>query len=106
MAKYTPEEDVRIYGPPGRREWVQQQPCCIPGCSRRPCDNHHTRSGGKGRKADYTTIVALCSGPYGHHQLYHTIGKKTLAKLAGVDWDEEAKNLEDGWQAFKRRYAK
>lgn len=69
-----PSETLRIYGPPERRAWVKAQACivCIAihpvfGFVSGHCHNAHTENGGKGRKADYTTIVPLCAS---HHKRY------------------------------------
>lgn len=71
-----PSEMLRIYGPPERRAWIKQSPCfvCVSllpilrGSDHRwACDNAHTISGGKGRKADAKEIVPLCRA---HHRMY------------------------------------
>jgi hypothetical protein len=61
----TKAERTRIYGPPGRVEWMQRQPCLV--CGRTPSVNAHTVTGGTGRKADADTIVPLCDP---HHRAY------------------------------------
>lgn len=60
-----PSEFRRIYGSRARVAVVKRLPCAICLCS--PCDNHHTRNGGTGRKAGWETIVPLCTGPEGCH---------------------------------------
>ena len=80
-----------------RVEWVRSLPCVVPGCERRPCDNHHTEAGGMGIKAHYSTIVPLCSGFNGHHRMLHLVGVKTFEKLSGIDLKEEARLIEERW---------
>lgn len=51
-------EFQRVYGSKRRVEFIKHLPCAV--CGKTPCENAHTKSGGMGRKADYTTIVPLC----------------------------------------------
>lgn len=88
-------EDARIYGPPGRREWVSQQPCVVSGQT--PCENAHTggTSGGISRKSDYNTIVPLT---HDAHAELHRIGVKSFEKKYGVNLTAEAKKTEESWK--------
>lgn len=50
----------RAYHSAARVQWVKQQPCALTGATGFPLRvNAHTRTGGAGRKADYTTIIPL-----------------------------------------------
>jgi hypothetical protein len=94
--KRKPSEAVRIYGPPGRREFVASQ-------------NAHTENGGKSRKGDATTILNLC-GPHGFpmwtdgcHQKYE--GRREALDLVltertghGTAW--HCADLEARWQSY------
>lgn len=71
--KRTENDYARIYGSRERVAWVQAQPCIA--CNRIPSENAHTRSGGTGRKADYTQIVPLCRPC---HTLQHSKGWRAL----------------------------
>jgi hypothetical protein len=71
--KRTENDYARIYGSRERVAWVQAQPCIA--CNRIPSENAHIRSGGTGRKADYTQIVPLCRSC---HTLQHQKGWKAL----------------------------
>ncbi len=51
-------ETLRIYGPPARRVWVKNHPCCV--CGDGPCVNAHIKVDGLGKKSHYTNIVPLC----------------------------------------------
>jgi len=71
----SPEEYARIYGSKARVAFVKSLGCVY--CTALSpffglatagrSDNAHTVSGGKGRKADYTTIIPLCRN---HHRMY------------------------------------
>lgn len=105
--KRREKERERSYGPPGRREWVAQQPCIVWDCKNRPCENAHVNPeghpSGMGRKGDYTQIVPMC---HDHHQELHQIGERTFEDRHELDLGFKAILTEDGWQAFERRHAK
>lgn len=73
--KRTPSEFARIYGSKERVAWVKSLGCIV--ClgiapvfyvaTRGTSHNAHTANGGRGRKADYTTIVPLCAS---HHRCF------------------------------------
>lgn len=64
--KRSAAEFARIYHSKARVAFVKSLGCAV--CFRTgDCDNAHTESGGKARKADYTTIVPLCRR---HHIQY------------------------------------
>ena len=51
----------RAYGSAARVSWVKDQPCVACGGEPPPrCVNAHTRTGGRGRKADAATVIPLC----------------------------------------------
>ena len=64
---------MRIYGSKVRVEFVKRLPCTA--CNGGPSENAHIKSGGMGRKADYTDIIPLCKKC---HSLQHSRGWKAL----------------------------
>ena len=84
----------RVYGPPGRREFVAQLPCVA--CWRRRCHNHHITSGGIGRKTDYDQIVPLCV--LHHGEVHQQNGRHSFAEKYGIDWKEQAALTEKLWK--------
>ena len=89
-------EFERVYGPPGRREFVEGLPCIVNSviCTA-PSHNHHTKNGGMGRKADFDAIVPLC---FDHHQEIHTTGAETFAQRYWLNLRESARLTESLWQ--------
>lgn len=83
---------ARKYGSEERVGFVRSLPCVC--CWRAPSENAHTKSGGVGRKADYTTIVPLCKT---HHTLAHTKGMKTVGEMFKVDWELSARLTQARW---------
>ena len=71
--KRTASDFARVYGSKARVAWVVAQPCLV--CKGGPCENAHIKSGGVGRKADYTQIVPLCQKC---HRLQHQKGWAAL----------------------------
>lgn len=71
--KRSASDFARVYGSKARVEFVKSLPCVA--CNATPSDNAHIKSGGMGRKADYTDIVPLCSKC---HTLQHQRGWKAL----------------------------
>ncbi len=86
--EYHSEERVRF---------VNMSPCVVPGCERRPSENHHTGSDGIALKGHYTTICPLC---HHHHLECHTAGKKTFQRRHGLDFVQEAYETESRWRAY------
>jgi hypothetical protein len=81
------DETERAHGPVEYREWKKSQPCIVRGCRAQPCDSAHIRSGGKGRKDDWTQTVPLCStrvadGYVGHHEQYDARKKSFPLEVA------------------------
>lgn len=56
----------RVYGPPEWRAYWEQRGCLI--CGDRRIQIAHVRTGGMGRKADWTATIGLCDG---HHREHH-----------------------------------
>lgn len=71
--KRTTSDFARVYGSKARVEWVKSQPCVA--CHSGPCENAHIKSGGVGRKADFTQIVPLCASC---HRIQHQKGWKAI----------------------------
>lgn len=67
--KRTTADFARVYGSKARVAWIAAQPCVA--CGKGPCETAHIKSGGMGRKADYTETVPLCSAC---HRLQHAKG--------------------------------
>ena len=94
--KRRQKERERAYGPPERREFVTRHLPCV-GCGRRPAEDrpnhqHHTRTGGTGRKADADTIVPLC--PECHRKEHDGHG-------LDVDWESEARRTDAAWRDYR-----
>jgi len=100
MAK-DPRKFAYEYHSEERVKWVQNWTCIVPGCEGWPCENHHTRAGGMGMKAHYSTIVPLC---FVHHGMIHgpNCGRKTFEKRFGLDLREEAAEVERRWRDYVR----
>lgn len=105
---------TRVYGPPGRLEWLWRQPCVVVGCRTtdyRPghskvIESCHVRVGGVGWKADYSQTVPAC---WRHHDMMGSRGsvarqrfeREHRFRVAGVrveTLDEAAGLTEDAWQ--------
>lgn len=95
MRNRKSSEFLRIYGPPGRVEWIKGLPSVVSG--RSPCVNAHTRSGGMGRKADYATIVPLT---HEEHEELHRTGQRTFEARYSVDLKAMAEQVERRWQSL------
>ena len=71
--------------------------CVVPNCTDGgDNDPAHTRTGGVGRKSDYTTIVPMCRP---HHDQHHR-GRLTFAERRGIDLEEAARLTEASWQTY------
>lgn len=95
------EKFAREFGSKERVEWIKWHGCV--GCGRTPCENHHTRNGGQGRKADACWIVPLCKTC---HWWVHERGAKTFeamraAALDGKTLREWAEKYEAAWRAWE-----
>ncbi len=91
-------EFARAYGSPERVAWVKGLSCTV--CGITPCDNAHTANGGAGRKADYRTIVPLCSGRFdaeGCHAELHRIGVRTFEETYRINLASAAVNVALTW---------
>ena len=89
------EKMAAAYHSVERIQWVRRLACVVPGCETRPAENHHTRAGGMGMKAHYSTIVPLC---HHHHQQLHTIGVLTFERRYGLDLAQEAAAVQTRWE--------
>lgn len=98
-------ESTRAFHSLARIAFVKTLPCIACRTTSAVRQNHHTRSGGKGRRADYLTIVPLC---HGCHERVHRAGPSSLerrfivGKGNAVDWQNEAFRVELLWQLHRR----
>jgi hypothetical protein len=85
---------LRAYGSPERVEFVNARPCV--GCltEYRLRENHHIKTGGKGRKADAKFIVALCAVC---HDDLHQHGRESFEERYAVHLESEAAATERAW---------
>lgn len=74
---------ARAYHSPAFVRFTKASPCAA--CGGGPCDAAHTENGGAGRKADWDTIIPLCSGINGCHARQHRHG------WAGIAMTEESR---------------
>lgn len=72
-------ERERIYGPKGYVEWIHEQPCVA--CGWTPSECAHIRTGGTGRKDDWTRTIPLCGPHIDHRYTKITIGCHKLYDL-------------------------
>lgn len=100
-AKNAADTFTRCYHSEERVEWVQWQPCIVPGCTQ-PSENMHIEGDGTGRKAGYEKIVPGCRG---HHRTrkdsLHNLGREAFEGEHLVDLAALALDTERCW----RRYA-
>lgn len=61
--------------------FIRSLPCCI--CRIKPCDPHHSETGGLGIKASDLTAIPLCRIC---HSICHAIGRETFQKKRRVDF--------------------
>lgn len=67
---------------------VKKLPCCVGfGCFG-DIAAHHVKSGGKSIKCDDHETIPLC---WHHHNLIHTVGKKTFERRFNVNLNELVK---------------
>lgn len=94
-------EWIRIYHSVEFLHWIGTQPCVcceVTGYSVAA----HTTTGGMSRKADWTTIVPLCSNRYdaeGCHEESHRIGVKSFAAKYKLDLPALAAQTVAEWTA-------
>jgi len=79
------------------REWIREQPCCIPGCLSRwkNVECAHVKSRGAGG-VDEGNAVPMCAG---HHRYQHLIGIKAFQERMHVDLAAIAAKLGIQWVA-------
>lgn len=113
--KRTPEEDARIYGPEAFRVWLHQQPCAVCGFRGEPeqMQQAHARTGGTGRKDDWTRTFPACGGHTVWVEAMHVPfarwvdgchaesgrGVKTFEKTHGVKLLDLAAQTQQAWLA-------
>lgn len=73
-------EWVRAYHSKAFVRFTKSAPCAADG--RTPCDAAHSEGGGAGRKADWTTVIPLCSGLNGCHARQHRQGWASIGMTA------------------------
>lgn len=88
----TKKEALRIYGPPAYREFLNALGCIV--CHDTPVHIAHTKSGGVGRKADWTDTVPLCPT---HHREQHQMGTKSFQARYGVILTDRAADIQQAW---------
>lgn len=88
----TKRERERIYGPPAYRVLLDQIGCII--CGTVPVEIAHVKSGGVGRKADYTHTVGMCPT---HHREQHQMGTKSFEVRYGVSLTDRAAQIQQAW---------
>lgn len=95
--KRSAEEFARIYHSEARVKFIKWLGCIV--CGATPCDGHHTKNGGTGRKSGYETIVPLCRA---HHEEVDSpnSGPVTMAAKYGIDWEAEARQTHECWQSW------
>lgn len=81
---------ARVYGSRERLLAIKALPCAVPGCDRRPSENHHLHAGRDGRV--WENVVPLCGA---HHRAYHDRAGSAarFAALYSVDLEELAERL-------------
>jgi hypothetical protein len=101
------KNSARAYGPAARREWLLARPCIVCGIEGYT-EQAHTRTGGTGRKADASTLIALCGQRLrripgncgldeGCHAELHRVGRSSFEKIHGVNLDVLAAATEKAW---------
>lgn len=102
-------ERERIYGPPGYVEWIHEQPCIacgVVGFS----EVAHVKSGGMGRKSDWTDTVPLCGYrgtsridyTLGCHAMLHAFGRPALEKRHDIDLEVAAISTQERWNSHQQ----
>lgn len=86
-------EWIRAYGSIERVNFVAGRDCCACAYGKH-CENHHVRTGGKGRKADARWIAPLC---WVCHRELHTIGRTAFEAYYGITLDDCAAATEAAW---------
>jgi hypothetical protein len=97
-------ESTRAFHSSARVAFVKTLPCIACRTTGAVRQNHHTRSGGKGRRSDYHNIVPLC---HGCHERVHRAGPSSVRRFIfgkgnAVDWQNEAFRVELLWQLHRR----
>ena len=96
-AKRKAKNWSRAYGSEERVAFVKSLPCVFVGGSTLCAGviaNHHTATGGRGRKADANTIVPICTF---HHLELHQVGANAMQARYDVQLAMEARLTERRW---------
>jgi len=93
--KRREKEWARAYHSRERRDWVKTRECKVQGC-RRKAVNMHIKTGGTGRKADYTEIADICQT---HHLESHR-GQKTFELKYKLALRQIADQLDADWERY------
>ena len=95
-------EFARAYGSVERVAFVASLPCIVTAAwasaHEGPTDNHHTKTGGTGRKGDARVIVPLCRK---HHSVLHNHGDGFFEDTYALDLAAEAARIDALWQAHR-----
>ena len=80
---------------PAHRAWVRSHACSVLGCSKRPIECAHVRSGGTGGmgiKPSDAHCISLCRD---HHAESHQIGDVTFGSRYNIDMAKLARTFLD-----------
>ncbi len=81
---------LRMWGPPGFREWLLKHPCCI--CGAKATDMSHVKSRGAGNGAENNAV------PQDHRcHLEYEAGKESFENRHNVDMQEMARRYWARW---------
>lgn len=94
--KRQAKEKPRTFGDKARRAWMVSQPCCVCG-KPGPSQQHHVRTGGMGRKSDYTETVPIC---WECHDGWH----RSNPPLDTVERRDRVKQLPPEYEAAWQRH--
>lgn len=108
----TKSEKLRIYGPPGFVEWCKSQPCIACGVVGYS-EVAHIKTGGTGRKADWTDTIPLCSARsfvtpssrgwlMGCHMVLHQTGRESFELRWDIDLEVAAIAIQEQWASHTR----
>jgi hypothetical protein len=61
-------------------------------------ENHHIKTGGKGRKADARFIIPLC---HECHEELHFMGARTFSITVGINLEKAAAVTEAAWLSYQ-----
>ncbi len=93
--KRRQSEFARCYHSRERVRFVKSSPCLI--CATPFSENAHIKTGGMGRKSDYTSIVPLCTAD---HRNLHSLGRAEFENAYRIDLGYFALLTERLWQEY------